>query len=134
MLRLGKFGTCLYSFIIEKSLMHKLCTAGLNGKIVLGKCDFGLTRVAILRHKIASVACQHHVIYLTLSAFGKTYHFPGVGKMISCYFTCILTRFLSAGKYIFESFPFGITQKRVKFTGTPALNAVIFDSDGFKNC
>ena len=38
-----------------------------NSKIVLGEGYLRLTRVAILRYKIAYIASQHHVIYLTLS-------------------------------------------------------------------
>ncbi len=67
MLGVCEFGTGLHSLIIKKSLMDKLSAPGLYCKIVLSESDFRLARVAILRHKIASVAGEHNVIYLTLS-------------------------------------------------------------------
>lgn len=67
MLGFGKFGAGLDSFIIEYSLMHKFGSAGLHCEIILCECYFRFARVAILRHKIASVSGEHHIIYLTLS-------------------------------------------------------------------
>ena len=59
---LGKLGTSLYPFIIEKSLVYKFRTTSLNSKIVLSESNLCLARVAILRYKIAGIACKHHVI------------------------------------------------------------------------
>ncbi len=127
-----KFGTSLHTFIIKKSLMHKLCASCLNCKIVLRKSNLRLTRVAILRNKVAGIARQHNVIYLTLSTFCEFYHFPGVGKMIGYFFSCILTGFFSTHKHIFESIPFCITQKRIKFACTPTFHSIKLDGDGFE--
>lgn len=82
MLGVGKFGTSLHAFIIEKSLMHKLRPACLYSKIVLSKSDFRLARIAILRHEIASIARQHHVIYLAFSTGAKSNHFADISKMV----------------------------------------------------
>ena len=62
--------------------MHKFCTARLNRKIVLSKSNFWFSRVAVLCDKIARIAREYHVIYLTLSNFCKLDHFVDVSKMI----------------------------------------------------
>ncbi len=69
--------------------MNKFRAACLYGEVVLCKSDFGFARVAILRYQITGIARKHYVIYLSLSTFGKTYHFPGVGKMIGNFFSGI---------------------------------------------
>lgn len=51
-----EFGASLYTFVIKKSLMDELGAACLNCEIVLSKSNFWLSRVAILRYKIASIA------------------------------------------------------------------------------
>lgn len=89
----GEFGAGLDSLIIEYSLMHKLGSTGLHSKIILGEGNFRLARVAVLGNKIASIASQHHVIYLALSTFWHGYRFADVSKTISCIFACVYRRF-----------------------------------------
>lgn len=82
MLGFGKFSPSLNAFKIKKPLLNKFGAAGLNGKIVLSKCYFRLTRVAVLGHKIAGVTSQHYVIYLALSSGAKSNHFADISKMV----------------------------------------------------
>lgn len=65
---LGEFGTCLYALVIEDALLDNLGTTCLHSKIVLCKSNFGLPRVAVLGYKVAGIARQQYVIYLTFSA------------------------------------------------------------------
>lgn len=130
---LGKFGTGPYSFMVEKSLMHKLSTTCLDGKVVLGKCNFSLAWVAILRHKIACISCKHYVINLTFSSFGQVYHFADVGKMISNLFSCICGGFFCFFNDKLEVTPLYITHYGRKFTCAPAFYTVVFERNRFKN-
>ena len=124
-----KFGTSLHTFVIQKSLMHELCSTCLDGKIVLCKSNFRFARVSILRYKIACITSKHYVFYLTLSTRTNLDHFPGVGKMVEYLLTCILTRFLGSDKHILEPIPFCVTQKRIEFSCTPAFNTIIINGD-----
>ncbi len=47
--------------------MNDFGSASLDGKVILSKGNLRLSRIAVLRHKIAGVARQHNVIYLSLS-------------------------------------------------------------------
>ncbi len=87
MLGFRKFRTRLNTLIIKETLMDYLCSACLDREVILCKRYLWFTRVAILRHKIAGIACQHYVIYLTLPTFAYLYHFADVSKMISNRFT-----------------------------------------------
>lgn len=89
MLRFSKFGTRLNPFIVEQTLMNDFGSACLDCKVILSKSYFRFSRVAILRDKIACIASQHNVIYLTLTAFAYLYHFADVSKMINNCFSRI---------------------------------------------
>ena len=130
---MGKFGACLHTLKIQKSLMHKFRTARLHSKIVLSKSDFRFAWVAILRNKIACIAREHHVIYLTMSSFRKFYHFADVSKMISNFFSCIDCRFFCLFNDGLEVSPLNVTHYRGKFTSTPTFNAIVLDGDRFKS-
>lgn len=82
MLCFGEFGTSLYTLKIKEPLMNDFGSAGLHCKVVLSKGYLGLTRVAILRNKIAGITRQHDIIYLTHSARAKGDHFADVSKMV----------------------------------------------------
>ena len=62
-----QLGACLDTFPFQQTLLYQLGTACLNGKVGLRKSYLRLAWVAILRQKIAGIACEHDVIYLTLS-------------------------------------------------------------------
>ena len=62
-----QLGASLDTFPFQQALLHQLGTACLNGKVGLREGYLRLARVTILRYKIAGIACEHDVIYLTLS-------------------------------------------------------------------
>jgi len=94
----------LDSLIIEYSLMHKLGSTGLHSKIILGEGNFRLARVAVLGNKIASIASQHHVIYLALSTFWHVHHFADVSKMVCYIFAVVYRRSLNKSPGDYEGF------------------------------
>lgn len=108
MLCISQFCAGLYALMVKEPLLYEFGSACLYSEVILGESDFGFAGVAILRYKITCIACQHHIIYLPLSAFGKIYHFPDVGKMIRRLFTSVIARFFSSNKHISKTFPFGI--------------------------
>lgn len=77
--------------MVQYTFLHQFGPACLHRKIVLRKGHLWLPWVAILRNKVAGIARQHIVIYLTLSTFSQTYHFADVSKMVCCFLPCILT-------------------------------------------
>lgn len=127
-----KFGTCLHTFIVKQSLMNKLCTAGLDCEVILSKSNFRFSWIAVLSHKIAGVASQHHIIYLALRAGANRNHFADVSKMVRDILSGIPSRFLSLFYNGLKVTPLDVAHYRRKFPGTPALNAFIFVGNGFK--
>ena len=65
MLGFSEFGTSLNALIIKETLMNDFSPACLDCKVILSKCYLWFARVAVLRHKIAGIASQHDIIYLT---------------------------------------------------------------------
>ncbi len=74
--------------------MNDFGPSRLDCKVILSKGYLRLTGVSILRYKIAGIASQHDVIYLTLSARTKCNHFADVSKMVSYRLSGIVGRLL----------------------------------------
>ena len=88
--RFLQFGTSLYTLHLQQTLLYQFCSPSLYSKVCLCKGYLRLARVTILSYKVASVASQHHIIYLTLSTFTRNYHLINVNKMIRYQLTHIL--------------------------------------------
>ena len=132
MLCFCEFRTSLYALVVKKTLMNKLCTACLDCEVILCESNLRLSRVAILRHKVAGIAGQHYVIYLTFSTFRHIYRFADVGKMIRDQFSGIFSRFFCLFYDRLKVAPLDISHYRSEFAGAPTLHAFIFDSYGLK--
>ena len=127
-----EFGSGLNSLIIEDSLMYEFGASGLHGKIILCEGYLWFARVTILCNEIASITCQHHIIYLTVSPRAKLDHFPDVGKMVGNRFAGIGAGVFCPFHSIFETLPFRIPENMIEFSGTPAFHTLVFDGNGFE--
>jgi len=61
--------------------------------------------------KIAGIAGEHDVIYLTLSTFRKVDHFADVSKMIGNGVTSVLAGFFCLGDHVSKVLPKFVTEK-----------------------
>lgn len=131
-LSLCQLVTCHDTFMLQYSFLHKFSPPRLHRKIVLGKCHLWFARISILGNKVTGIASQYVVIHLTLSTFGKFYHFAGISKMISRLLSGIFTGRLGFLYDILKVTPLGITKQDGKFSCTPAFHPFVFIGDGLK--
>ena len=124
LLRLLQLRPRLHALHLQQALLNELHPTGLYGKIGLRKRNLRLLRIAILRHQIARIAREHHVIDLTLGTFPGRYHLIDVNKMIGHRLSYVLASRLRLAYNIGEILPQAVVQQLLHIACTPALGIV----------
>ena len=106
----------------RNAFLNQFLLSGLHGKIALGKSDFFLFGIAVLRNQITGITRQHIVLHRSAGALAGLDHFRDLTKMIRHLDTAGFTGFHCTGNSFIKVFPSPISQQGHQLPGIPEFN------------